>query len=204
MKLYYSPGACSLASRICLHELGLDAVYESVDLTTKKTASGGDYRAVNPLGYVPALELDDGQVLTENVAILPFIADKRPGELAPESGTFDRVRHYQMLGFVSSELHKGFGPLFGQIDSEQRRQVIDRLETRIGHVERLLGDGRDHLLGERFSIVDAYAFVVLSWAQMCDVSLDKWPQVRAFLDRIGKRPAVRRALEEEGLLEAVS
>lgn len=204
MKLYFSPGACSLASRICLHELGLDADFESVDLATKTTGSGGDYRAVNPLGYVPALETDDGRILTENLAILPFIADQRPGEIAPEAGTFDSVRLNEILGFVSTELHKGFGPLFGPLDGDQRRQVTDRLETRIDHLDQLLDDGRDHLLGERFSIADAYAFVVLSWSRMCDVSLDKWPQVSAFLKRVGRRPAVQRALEEEGLLETAA
>lgn len=201
MKLYYSPGACSQTTRIVLHELEMDAEYVAVDVRARRIEDGGDYLKINPLGYVPALELDDGTIIIENAAILQLVADERPGTLIPDGG-FERVEFNQWLSFLSSELHKSFSPLFGGIQGEAREKALERLRTRIGHVERQLGDGRAWLLGDRFSVLDAYAFVILGWARGFDISLAEWPNVHAFVKRVSDRPAVQRALEEEGLLEA--
>jgi glutathione S-transferase len=201
MKLYYSPGACSLASHISLIEL--DQPYELVktDIRAKKTEDGRDFREINRMGYVPALELDGGEILTENAAILPFIASLKPGEMAPVGDALREARVHEVLGFVGSELHKAFGPFFGGAEGAARDAALDRLKARIGHIEYLLGDGRDYLFGDRFSVADAYAFVVLSWTKHFGISLDEWPNVKAFVDRVAARPAVRQALAEEGLLE---
>jgi glutathione S-transferase len=201
MKLYYAPGACSQATRIILNELGVDADYVRVDVRERRTEDGGDYLKINPLGYVPALELDDGTVIIENAAILPLVADKKPGTLVPEGG-FERVRFNEWLSFLSAELHKSFGPLFFGVEGEAREKALQRLRARIGHVERQLSDGREWLLGEPFTVVDAYAFVILSWAKGFDISLAEWPNVSALVERVESRPAVQRALQEEGLLEA--
>jgi glutathione S-transferase len=201
MKLYYSPGACSLASHISLIEL--DQPYELVktDIRAKKTEDGRDFREINRMGYVPALELDGGEILTENAAILPFIASLKPGEMAPVGDALGVARVHEVLGFVGSELHKAFCPFFGGAEGAARDAALDRLKARIGHIEYLLGDGRDYLFGDRFSVADAYAFVVLSWTKHFGISLDEWPNVKAFVDRVAARPAVRQALAEEGLLE---
>ena len=204
MKLYYSPGACSLASRIAFQELGLEAQYERVDLTTKLTETGRDFHQVNPIGYVPALELDDGTILTENNAILPFIADLRPGTLAPATDSFERVRLNQALGFLSGELHKSFSPFFAGVEGAEREKATAKLESRVAHMERLLGDGREHLIGGQLSVADIYAFVILSWSSHIGVSLEKWPAVTAFVQRMSTRASVSAALQQEGLLEAAA
>ncbi len=204
MKLYYSPGACSLASRIAFHELGIDAQYERVDLKTKLTDSGRDFYQVNSLGYVPVLELDDGTFLTENSAILPFIADTRPGALAPAPDSFERVQLSQTLGFLSGELHKSFSPFFAGVEGAEREKATARLESRVAHLDRLLGDGREHLVGDRLTVADIYAFVILSWSSHIGVSLEKWPAVTAFVQRMQRRESVARALQEEGLIEAAA
>ena len=201
MKLYYAPGACSQASRIVLNELGIDADYVRVDIPARRTEDGGNYAEINPLGYVPALELDDGTIVIENAAILQLIGEEKPGALVPESG-FEQVRFNEWLSFLSSELHKSFSPLFGGVEGEAREKALQRLRARIGYVERQLGDGREWLLGDRYTLLDAYAFVILSWAKGFDISLAEWPNVAALVKRVESRPAVQRALEEEGLLEA--
>jgi len=204
MKLYYTPGACSMASRIVLHELGIEADFERVDLKTKQTEHGADFRRINPLGYVPALTLDDGRTLTENGAILPFLAGLKPGTLVPTGDAFAQAELHQWLGFLSSELHKAFGPFFGGVDSEAREQALAKLSSRIDHVERRLSDGRQFLFGDSFTVADAYAFVILNWAANVDVSLRSWSNVAAFVDQVRSRASVQRSLEEEGLLEAVA
>ena len=203
MKLYYSPGACSMASHISLIEI--DQPYELVktDIRAKRTEDGRDFREINPMGYVPALELDGGEILTENTAILPFIASLRPGVLAPTGDALTEARLNEVLGFLGSELHKAFGPFFGGAEGDARDAAIDRLKSRIAHVEYLLGDGRDYLFGDRFSVADAYAFVVLGWTSRFDIPLDEWPNVKAFVERVAARPAVRQAMAEEGLLEGI-
>jgi glutathione S-transferase len=201
MKLFYSPGACSLASHISLIELGVPYELVKTDIRAKKTEDGRDFREINPMGYVPALELDGGEILTENAAILPYLAGLKPGELAPTGDALGEARVNEVLGFVGSELHKAFGPFFGRAEGAARDAALDRLKTRISHIEYLLGDGRDYLFGNRFSIADAYAFVVLGWTKHFGIPLDEWPNVKTFVERVSQRPAVRQAMAEEGLLE---
>lgn len=204
MLLYFKPGACSLSTRIVLIELGLP--YESirVDTTTGQTENGRDFRAINSKGCVPALELDSGEVLTENPAILQYLADSVPlAALAPAAGTMERARLCEWLNFTSSELHKSFSPFFSSRDlnGEERKAAHTTLTRRIDDVERSFSDGRSFALGEKFTIADAYLFVVLNWCNFIDVDLQHWPQVAAFAARVALRPAVRAAMEREGLIE---
>lgn len=203
MLLYFKPGACSLASRIVLIELGLPFATERVDTESGITESGANYRAVNPKGYVPALQIEPGVVLTENPAILQYLADQVPDRaLAPPAGSLGRVRLQEWLNFISSELHKAFGPWFGgrALEEEDRTRAIEALSRRIGDVERVLSDGRAFLLGETFTVADAYLTVVLGWADFIELDLPKWAAVHAYLGRMRQRPAVRKALAAEGLL----
>lgn len=200
MKLFYSPGACSLASRIVLNEIGAEADFERVDLYAKQTETGRDFRTVNPLGYVPALELEDGSVLLENGAILPYIASLKPNSLAPGGDPLVAARLHEALAFLSSELHKAFGPFFGKPEGAAREAALARLEPRLDFAEQRLNT-QDYWLGTDFSLADAYAFVILSWSRPLGISLDRYPAIRAYLERIGRREAVQRALADEGLLE---
>jgi glutathione S-transferase len=196
MKLYLAPGACSLADHIALHEAGLDFDRVEVDLKTKRTEEGGDYNRINPKGYVPALEFDDGEVLTENVAILSVVADKAP-QLTPE-GRFGHFRLLEMLAFISTEIHKGFKPFFKPDATEaEKRAAAELLAKRFSFLaERMDGD---YLFGARFTVADAYLFVMCLWAQKNGLTL---PQpLPAFVTRMKTRPAVRLALEHEGLVE---
>jgi glutathione S-transferase len=196
MKLYYAPGACSLADHIALHEAGLDFKWVKVDLKAKRTEDGGDYNQINPKGYVPALQFDDGEVLTENIAILSFVADKAP-QLTPE-GRLGHFRLLEMLAFISTEIHKSFKPFFipGSTDAE-KKAAGETIGKRLGYLaERMKGD---YLFGSRFTVADAYLFVMCLWAQKNGVALpDPLP---AFVARMKTRPAVRLALEHEGLTE---
>lgn len=203
MKLYYSPGACSLATHIVLRELDLPFELERVDTSTGRTESGVDFRTINPKGYVAALELDDGQILTESAALLQYVADLRPeAGLAPEGG-LARARLQEQLNFTSSELHKAFGPLFDPATSPEGRQAaIDRASDRLNHYETLLSDGRPYLLGETCSVADVHLFVVARWAEPCGFGLDRWPHLKAHGQRIAGRAAVRAAMSAEGLLAA--
>jgi len=196
MKLYLAPGACSLADHIAMHEAGLDFDRVKVDLKAKRTEDGRDYLKINPKGYVPALELDDGEVLTENIAILSFVADKAP-QLTPE-GRLGHFRLLEMLAFISSELHKSFKPFFKPDASEAEKAAAgDLLGKRFGYVaERMKGD---YLFGQRFTVADAYLFVMCLWAQKNGLALPA--PLPAFVARMKARPAVRLALEHEGLTE---
>lgn len=203
MKLYFKPGACSLAARIALTELGIAFEATKVDTAAGKTDGGADYLAVNPKGYVPALEIEDGAILTENPAILQFIADRKPGAgLAPVAGSLARVRLQEWLNFVSSELHKAFAPFFGAVSlgAGERHLAENHLRRRIDDVERALADGRTHLLGETFTVADAYLFVVLNWAGFIAFDLAKYPHTKAYVARVAARPAVRQAMIAEGLV----
>jgi glutathione S-transferase len=196
MKLYFAPGACSLADHIAMHEAGLDFERIKVDLKTKRTEDGRDYLQINPKGYVPAVEFDDGEVLTENVAILGVVADKAP-QLTPE-GRFGHVRLTEMLAYISTEIHKAFKPFFGPDATDAEKQAAGEvLAKRFGYLaERLKGD---YLFGDKFTVADAYLFVMCLWAQKNGLSLpDPLP---AFVARMKARPAVRLALEHEGLAE---
>ncbi len=203
MKLYYKAGACSLSPHIVLREAGLDFELERVDLASKKTGSGGDYFGVNPKGYVPALALDDGQLLTEGPAIVQYLADLVPEKrLAPPAGTMERVRLQDWLNFIATELHKGFSPLYNPRAPEEWKSVArELLAKRIALVaERLTG--RDYLMGDAFTVADAYLFTVLNWAAFAKVDLSPWPVLGAYQARVAARPAVRAALLAEGLIKA--
>lgn len=204
MKLYYSPGACSMAARIASHELGLTPDFERVDLKTKETETGRDFRTVNPLGYVPALALGDGRILLENSAILPFLAAQTPGALAPKDDLVAEAQLNQWLGFLSSELHKSVGIFFSNPEGSARDAALAKLATRLDYLEQHLSDGRPFLLGDGFTVADAYAFVILSWTGHFDISLRDRANVHAFFERVRSRPAVQQAMEEEGLLETAA
>jgi len=200
MKLYFSPGACSLSPHIVLNEAGLPYERERTDGKTKITERGSDFKQVNPLGYVPVLELDDGTKLTEGPAIVQYIADKAPGKkLAPPAGTIERTRLQSWLNFVSSELHKGFSPLFNASMPEEAKKIFrDRLATRFAYVNDHLAKN-DYLMGKDFSVADAYLFTISNWAARVNVDLAPFPNVLAYRKRVGARPSVQAALEAEGL-----
>ncbi len=204
MKLFYARGACSLSPHIVLRELGLPFALESVDLKTKRTASGADFTAINPKGYVPALQLDDGEVLTEGAAIVQYLADKHaPGTLAPLAGTVERARVNGHLNFISAELHKGFVPFFNPaLTPEAREAALANLGRKLDVVEGTLTDGRAYLTGPNFTVADAYLFVVLSWAPNLGVDLGRWPHLGAFGRRASARAAVQAAMAAEGLQKA--
>jgi glutathione S-transferase len=205
MQLYFKPGACSLAARIALTELGLPFAAIPVDTAKGATATGADYKQINPKGYVPALEISPGVVITENPAILQYLADLAPERgLAPPAGKLERVRLQEWLAFTSSELHKAFAPWFSgrAMSADEKARAEAHLGRRLDEVERQLADGRSYLLGEGFTVADAYLFVVLNWTRFIGVSLASWPYTARFVDQVQARPAVRSALVEEGLLPA--
>lgn len=204
MKLFYASGTCSLFPHIVASEAGIALEQERVDITKtpRFTATGRDYATVNPNLYVPALELDDGSVLTEGVAIAQYLADLEPGAgLIPAAGTRERYDVLSWLNFISSELHKSYSPwLFHPEYGEQAQQVARaRIVTRLAFVERHLEDGRAYLSGGQFDVADAYLFTIVSWSPYAKVDLTAFPNVRAFLGRVGQRPAVRQAMQTEGM-----
>jgi glutathione S-transferase len=201
MKLYYSPGTCSLSPHIVARELGIHLDLVKVDLASKKTADGRDYVSVNPKGYVPALELDDGQILTEGTAIVQYLADRRGGpRLAPAAETFDRHRLQETLTYINSELHKSYGPLFRpNVSPEAREESVASIKKRYAPIEERLR-GRAWLVGDHFTVADAYLFVVTTWAALVNVDLTELPSLRAFQARVATRPAVREAMAAEGLV----
>jgi glutathione S-transferase len=199
MKLYWSPNACSLSPHIVLREAGLPFEMERVDLRANRTASGGDFRAINPKGYVPALQLDDGEILTEGAVIVQYLADLAPdAKLAPPAGTMARVRLQEWLHFIGTELHKGMSPLYNPLASAEFKQSLrERLAARFGFLAGALADGRAYLTGDSFSIADAYAFYTLrAWRRNVAEELPA-PALQAYFDRIAARPAVRAALQAE-------
>jgi glutathione S-transferase len=202
MKLYYAPGACSLAAHIVAREAGLDLELVRVDIPNKKTADGGDYWAINPRGYVPALQLDDGEILTEDAVILQYLADRKlDAGLVPQFGTMARYRQMEALNFAATEVHKQIGALFNPALTaemkEVQRGVIGR---RLGALEKML-DGRSFVTGERFTAADAYLFTVLNWSDLHRIDLGPWPNIRAYVARIAARPQVQEAMKAEGLLK---
>ncbi|EJL99260.1 glutathione S-transferase [Pseudomonas sp. GM102] len=198
MKLYYAPQACSLAPHIVLRELDLPFELVRVDNSTKQTASGDDFLAINPKGYVAALQLDNGDVLTEGPAILQYLADLRPeANLAAENGTFERVRLLEWLNFVSTEIHGGLGWLFNsQFPDDVKALIKEKLFKRFVVLSQTL-EGQNYLMASGFSIADAYLFTVLRWTQVFGIDLDQWPALARFQVRIGQRPAVKAALAVE-------
>jgi len=198
MKLYYVPGVCSLSPHIALQESGLKFSLDKVDRVTKKTASNGaDYNAINPKGYVPALQLDDGTVLTEGAAIVQYIADLVPEKhLAPKSGTLERYRLNEWLLYIATEIHKGFSPLFRVKSPEEKAMFADNLGKRLEFINGKL-EGKQYLTGDQFTVADGYLYTVLTWSPRVGIDLAKWPTLKAYFDRVGARPAVQAALAAE-------
>jgi glutathione S-transferase len=202
MQLYFSPGACSLASHITLREAGLPFDLKRTDTKTKKVEDGSDYYAVNSKGSVPALRLDDGQVLTEGPAILQYLADQKPeSRLVPKAGTMERYRVLEWLNFITSEIHKGFSPLFNPAaDPKVKEYVTQNLEKKFEWLNKQLA-GKQYLTGEAFTIADAYLFVVVNWSNFVGIDLGRWPALKDFQARVAARPKVQEAMEAEGLLK---
>ncbi|WP_280561807.1 MULTISPECIES: glutathione transferase GstA [unclassified Chromohalobacter] len=200
MKLYLKPGSCAMAVHIALEEAELTYEIDKVDLAAKKTESGEDYLAISPNGYVPALVLDDGEVMTEAAAILLYVANLAPeAEMAPSPGS---KAYFELLGqlvFISTELHKNFSPFFKPNSGDTWRSIAQKnLETRLSLMNERLASS-DYVMGERFSVADAYLFTVLSWTQVVDISLDAWPHLQRYVARIAERDSVQRAMQAEGL-----
>ena len=202
MKLYYSPGACSLSPHIVARELGIPVELKKVNTKDKTIEGGGDYWKVNGRGYVPALELDNGQVLTEGPAIVQYLADQKPeAGLAPKNGSLERYRLQEWLNFLTSEIHKSFSPLFKPNTPEDYKKIAkDNLATRFDWLDQQLA-GKDYLTGKAFSVADAYLFVLLNWTKFQSIDLARWPNLVAFQARVGARPRVQEALQAEGLLK---
>jgi glutathione S-transferase len=200
MKLYYTTGACSLSPHIVLCELGLPHDLLKVELSTHLTADGQDYTAINAKGYVPALQLDDGQLLTEGPAIVQYLADLKPAAgLLPPAGTLERARVQEWLTFIGTELHKNFSPLFKPgASADWKAAALANIERRFGFIENALA-GRDYLTGGAFCVADAYLFTVVNWTRFVKIDLAPWPRLAAFHQRVLARPAVQAAMGSEGL-----
>jgi glutathione S-transferase len=201
MKLYYLTGACSLASAISLLEAGLKFELVKVDRKTRKAADGLAYDEVNPKGYVPALTLDNGETLTENVAVLQYIADRNPAaKLAPPAGTLERYRLVEWLAFISTEIHKSFSPLFRDVHESVKEYARNNLTKRLDYAERALGS-KPYLMGEQYTVADAYLYVVLGWGAHVNVDIGRWPALKRLHERVGARPHTLEALKSEGLVK---
>jgi glutathione S-transferase len=201
MKLYYTPGACSLSPHIALLEAGLPYSLCKVNLQDKKLESGEDFNSINGKGYVPALQLDDGQLLTEGSAIVQYIADRNPAAgLAPAAGSAERYKLQEWLNFISTEIHKGMGSMFNPAQTpEWKESVKATLGKRLDWLSKQI-EGKQYLLGDKFSVADGYLFTVLNWAGMVKFDLGKWPVIQQYAARVGQRPKVVEALKAEGLL----
>jgi glutathione S-transferase len=198
MKLYFSPGACSLSPHIILRELGIPFTLAKVDLRAKKVADGEDFLAINPKGSVPVLVAHHGEVLTEGVAIVQYLADLKPElNLAPANGTWERVRLQEALSFISTELHSAMGPLFNPAFSDDAKAIfVEKVVRRLGMVASTL-DKQDYFVGKEFSVADAYLFTVLGWTKYFNVDLNQWPSIAKYVALIKNRPAVKAALDAE-------
>lgn len=201
MKLYYAPGACSLASHIVLQETGQAFDISKVDLRANTTQDGEDFTKINPYGYVPSIRLDDGIVLNEGVAIMQYIADKSPeANLAPANGSFERYKLQSMLTFINSELHKMIGGLFNPtLTDDAKLALIGRIENRLNTFSDQLGDDK-FAINNRYSIADAYLFTVLNWLKLFKIDINQWPKLAAHAAMMFERPAVQAAMKVEGLI----
>jgi glutathione S-transferase len=202
MKLYYTPGACSLAPHIVAREADLPVTLEKVDLSKHLTESGANFRAINPKGYVPALTLTDGSLLTEAAAIIQYLADQKPDAgLAPAHGTMERYRLIEWITFISSEIHKGFGPLWSPATPDSvKASTKERLATRFAFLDEALGQ-QPFLMGETFTVADAYLFTVVNWTNFHAIDISSFKNLSAFQARVAARPKVQEALAAEGLLK---
>jgi glutathione S-transferase len=202
MKLYYFPAACSQAANISLREAGLKFELVKVDRHTRKASDGLDLNELNPKGYVPVLTLDSGEVLTENVAVLLYIADRNPAaRLAPPAGTLERYRLIESLSFINSELHRTFTPMFRADAPEEAKQYARKnLMARLDYTQGALGN-RSFLVGDTFTVADAYLFTVLGWGSYVKLDIGQWPPLQRYAETIGKRPHVIEALKAEGLVK---
>jgi glutathione S-transferase len=202
MKLYYAPAACSLAPHIVAREAGLKLDLDKLDFATRKTESGENFADVNPKGYVPALRLDNGEVLTEVATLVQYLADQAPQSgLAPANGSMERYRLQEWLTFVSSEIHKGFGPLWNPATPDAMKEIVRaNLAKRFAYLDGELGK-RPFLTGDRFTAADAYLFTVVNWTNVHKIDLAPYPNLKAYMDRIASRPAVKQAMQAEGLLK---
>ena len=199
MKLYYAPGACSLSPHIVLREIGLPFTMEQVDLATKETAGGEDYYIVNTKGSVPALMLDNGEVLTEGAAILQYLADLVPEkQLAPRAGTMERYRLMEALNYIATELHKSFVPIFNQAYEGAKEAAKNKLTAEFDYVDRQLSQ-KPYLMGERFTVADAYLFTVSCWIEAAWLDIRQWKALDQYRQKIATRPAVKEVLAEEGM-----
>jgi glutathione S-transferase len=203
MKLYYSPGACSLSPHIALAEAGLSADYVKVDLKAKKTEAGDDYLKVSPKGQVPVLAMEGGGILTEGPAIVQYIADKAPhAKLAPAHGTAERYQLMEWLNLITSELHKSFSPLFNPTMPDEAKNIFrDKISKTLSHIDGMLA-GKDYVMGSQFTVADGYLFTILRWAIAMKFDLAQYPNVKAYFDRVGARPKVKEAMLHEGLIKA--
>lgn len=201
MKLYYSPSACSLSPHIALREAGLDFQLVRVNLASHTLPDGSDFSRINPKGYVPVLALDDGTFLTEGTAIVQYIADLKPETgLAPKTGSLERYRLQEWLGFINSEIHKGFSPLFRSTTPEDYKTTIrESLAKRFDYLAKHL-EQNDFLMGQQFSVADGYLFTVLNWGQWTGIDLSPWPALVAFQKRVGERPSVLEAQAAEAAM----
>lgn len=202
MKLFYKPGACSMASHMVLLEAGATFDLDEVDTAIGQTKSGRDFTQLNPNGYVPALELKTGEVLTEGASILQYIADQFPGsQLAPDVGTVERAKVQQYLNYTSSELHKAFGPLFSDNATEsEKADARVNVGKKLDYVATLFSDLREYLVGSNFTVADAYMFVVINWSNFVGVDLSRWPDISAYVERISNRQSAQNAMRTEGLI----
>ena len=202
MKLYYSPGACSMAPHIVATETGQKVDLVKVDIPSKKTADGGDFWKINPKGYVPALQLDSGEVLTEVGVICQYLADQKPeAGLVAKAGTMERYHQMETLNFAATEVHKQIGALFNpKMTPEMKEVQMGTIERRLNPFEKSL-EGKQYVMGDKFTAADAYLFTVLNWTNMLKVSLDKWPNIKSYMGRVGARPKVQETMKAEGLVK---
>jgi len=202
MKLYYMPGSCSLAAHIILKEIGNDFEIERVDGEKQVTETGADFSKINSKGYVPVLSIDEDNNLTEGTAILQYLADQNPEKgLAPEPGTLERARLHEHLNYIATELHRAFVPFYSSSASDEDKQNARKnVAVKLDYLEQILSDGRKYLLGDQFSVADAYFFVISGWAIPNGINLDKWPAILAYSARVSQREKVKDAMQAEGLL----
>jgi len=202
MKLYFAPGACSLSPHIVLREAGYNFELEQVNNQEKKTKSGKDYWGINAKGQVPVLELDNGERITEGPVVAQYLADQKPSSgLAPANGTMERVRVQEWLNFITSEIHKSFGPIFRPTTPDAFKEISkENLGKRFDWIDKQLA-GKQYLTGDKFTVADAYLFTVLRWTTRVNIDLAKWPNLKAYFDRVGARPKVQEAMKAEGLIQ---